>query len=200
MRLHHALLALPLAVACAAPPPANTGFTPPPPSSPPFEVPTDVTVPAGTPMMVRMHDSVNTRQHKAGHRFYMILEGDLVSGGQTVAPRGSVIYGSITGANSSGRVVGRSSLVLTPTHLLIGSRLVPITTSQIQAVGAQSATGNTARRTARAAAIGGLANGSSGARTGAKVGVGASLLTDDGQIQVPSGTLLEFQLAGDLTL
>ncbi|MEM9381686.1 MAG: hypothetical protein AAGB93_17150 [Planctomycetota bacterium] len=198
MRLHHAVLALPLLAACAAPPPPSAGFAPPAPSSPAFEVPTDVTVPAGTPMMVRMHDSVNTRQHRAGHRFYMILEGDLVSGSQIVAPRGSVIYGSITGASSSGRVAGRSSLTLT--HLMIGTRLVPITTSQVQAVGAQSATGNTARRTTRAAAIGGLANGSSGARTGAKVGLGASLLTDDGQIQVPSGTLLEFQLAGDLAL
>jgi len=194
------LLAFSLLVAsCAAPPPGG-GYVAPPPTSPAFEAPAGVVVPAGTRLMVRMHDSVNTKQHKAGHRFYMTLEADLMAGSQRVAPRGSVIYGVISGASSSRRVAGRSSLTLLPTDLMIGSRLVPIQTTAIQAVGATGAGANTVGRTARGAAIGGLMNGSDGAKTGAKVGLGASILSDDGQIQVASGTLLEFNLAGPLAL
>ena len=37
------------------------------------------------------------------------------------------------------------------------------------------------------------------AKTGAKVGLGASILTDDGQIQVAADTLLEFPLAQPLS-
>ncbi|MEM6675006.1 MAG: hypothetical protein AAF726_19310, partial [Planctomycetota bacterium] len=153
-----------------------------------------VFVPVGTRLLVRMQDSVNTRQHRAGHRFTMVLEGDLVAEGQTVAPRGSLVYGIVADATSSRRVAGSSSLTLVPTDLSIGGRLVPIRTSQARAVAAQSAGQRTVGRTARGAALGGLAGGSSGARTGAKIGLGASILSDDGQIQVASGTLLEFEL------
>lgn len=199
MRIHPSLLALPLLFACAAPPPSSA-YQAPPPVSPPFDAPAGVVIPAGTRMMVRMHDSVNTKQHKAGHRFYMTLEADLVVAGKTVAPRGSVVYGVIAGAQSSGRLVGKSSLTLQPTDIMIGSRMYPIQSTQIQAVGATGSGSKTVGRTARAAAIGGLANGSKGARTGAKIGLGASLLSDDGQIQVPSGTLVEFNIAAPTTL
>ena len=199
MRFQRSLLALPLLFACAAPPPSSA-YQAPPPTSPAFTAPTGVVIPAGTRMMVRMHDSVNTKQHKAGHRFYMTLEADLVVDGKTVAPRGSVVYGVIAGAQSSGRLVGKSSLTLQPTDIMIGSRMYPIQSTQIQAVGATGSGSKTVGRTARAAAIGGLANGSKGAKTGAKIGLGASLLSDDGQIQVPSGTLVEFSIAAPTTL
>ena len=48
------------------------------------------------------------------------------------------------------------------------------------------------------AAVGGLANGSKGAKNAAKVGLGASLLTSGNSINIPAGTLLEFQLAAPL--
>ena len=183
---------------CGAPPP------PPPPRppavSPAFDAPEGVAVPAGTVFMVRMHDSVDTHRDRAGARWTAVLEADLVAGDQTVAPRGSVVYGVLSQVKSSGRLVGKSSLTLQPTEIMIGSRMYPITTGEIQAVGETGAGANTARRTARAAAIGGLIDGSDGAKTGAKVGLGASLLSNDGQIQVASGTLLQFPLAAPLTL
>jgi hypothetical protein len=148
--------------------------------------------------MVRMHDSVDTVRHKEGHRWTAILEANLSVEGQVVAPRGSVVYGLVSQAASAGRVVGRSSLTLRPTSILIGSDMYTLTAGEIQAVAEAGAGRNTAGRTARGAAIGGLIGGSDGARTGAKVGLGASLLTRDGQLKVPSGTLLEFPLAQPL--
>lgn len=183
--------------ACAAPPPQPQK---PPATSPAFDAPTGVTVPIGTVFMVRMYDSVNTKQHKAGHRWTATLEADLVVDGQTIAPRGSVLYGVVSQVQSARRVVGKSSLTLLPTDLMIGSRMYPISAGEIQAVAASGSGAKTVGRTARAAAIGGLIDGSSGAKTGAKVGLGASILSDDGQIQIAAGTLLEFPLAQPLSL
>ena len=199
MSRSHPALASPLTIlllaACAAPPPPPPK---PPPASPAFTAPEGVTVPEGTVFMVRMYDSVDTVRHKEGHRWTATLEADLVADNETVAPRGSVVYGVISQAKSAGRVVGKSSLTLRPTDVMIGSRMYPITTGEIQAVGATGSGAKTVGRTARAAAIGGMIDGSSGAKTGAKVGLGASLLTKDGQIQVAEGTLLEFPLAQPL--
>ena len=184
-------------VACAAPPPRQPAR--PPASSPAFDAPTGVAVPVGTIFMVRMYDSVNTKQHKVGHRWTATLEADMVVEGQTIAPRGSVIYGVVSQLQSAGRLVGKSSLTLQPTDLLIGSRMFPLGAGEVQAVAAQSSTGSSAGKVARGAAIGGLAGGSRGAKGGAKWGLGAALLTDDGQIQVASGTLLQFPLLQPLT-
>ena len=185
-------LSLTCFASCAAPPQQPQR---PPAVSPAFDAPTGVVVPPGTFFMVRMYDSVNSKQHKAGHRWTATLEADLVADGTTVAPRGSLVYGVVSQAQSAGRLAGKSSLTLRPTDILIGSRMFPIVTGEIQAVGATGSGGKTVGRTARAAAIGGLADGSDGAKTGAKIGLGASLLSDDGQIQVASGTLMEFPLA-----
>lgn len=187
-----------LFAACAAPPPQQPPR--PPAVSPAFDAPSDVTVPAGTVFMVRMYDSVNTKQHKVGHRWTATLEADMVVDGKTIAPRGSVLYGEISQAQSAGRLVGKSSLTLLPTSLMIGSRMFPIVAGEIQAVAAQGSGAKTAGRAARGAAIGGLAGGSKGAKGGAKWGLGAALLTDDGQIQISSGTLLQFPLAQPLSL
>ena len=50
--------------------------------------PSSVVVPAGTRLVIRMVDSIDSRRHSAGHKFRGQLEGALVSDGVTVAPRG----------------------------------------------------------------------------------------------------------------
>jgi hypothetical protein len=46
----------------------------------------ELVVPAGTRLMIRMVDSIDSKRHSAGHKFRGQLEGALVSGGVTVAP------------------------------------------------------------------------------------------------------------------
>ncbi len=157
-----------------------------------------VTVPAGTKLVVRTNEPIDSRQHKAGHKFTAKLEADLVAEGVVVAPRGSNIYGQLVDAQKSRRLAGRSEMTITFTDLMVNNQMKPISTSQVKAV-----TDNTAKRTAgttaRAAAVGGLIDGKSGARTGAKVGVGVSVLTSGNQINIPAGTMLELQLAAPFT-
>ena len=150
-------------------------------------------VPAGTRLVIRMIDSIDSRRHSAGHKFRGQLEGALVTDGVTVAPRGTFVYGTITAASQSGRMAGKSSLAMEFTDIMIDDQLYPFATEGLAAQSGGEGK-RTVGRTARAAAIGGLIDGSSGARTGAKVGLGASLLTSGSSLSVPAGTLLETTL------
>ena len=158
-----------------------------------------VSVPAGTRLVVRMSDTVDSRNHRAGHRFRGQLESAVVVDGVTVLPRGAIVHGQVMSAQQSGRAVGSSSLSLAFTDVMIDDVLHPISTDGLSAQTSGEA-GRTIGRTARAAAIGGLIDGSSGARTGAKVGAGVSILTSGASVNVPRGTIVETSLRVALVL
>ena len=165
-------------------------------SAPPAPV---LTVPAGTRMVIRTVEDVDTRRHGAGHRFRGQLENALVADGVTVAPRGTFVHGVIVAASSAGNVAGSASLSMEFSDILINDDLYPIATTALQAQSANEA-GRTVGRTARAAAVGALIDGKSGARTGMKVGAGVSVLTSGASINVPRGTLLETALRTPLVV
>ncbi len=158
-----------------------------------------VTVPAGTHLMVRMTDTVNSSAHGEGHRFTAKLEGDLVVNNTVVAPRGSTIYGQLSKSEQSRRLVGRSKMTFTFTHLMINGQLKPIQTINIQAVDEKGTGKDTVGKTARGAAIGALYDGKDGARDGAKIGLGVAILTRGRSVNIPSGTLLDLMLAAPFT-
>ena len=157
------------------------------------------TVPAGTRLVIRTVEDVNSRQHKVGHRFRGQLEGAIAVDGVTVAPRGTFVYGVVASSSQAGNLAGSSSLSMEFTDLMINDDLYPIATTALQSQSAPEA-GRTLGRTARAAALGGLIDGKSGARTGMKVGAGVSLLTSGSSINVPRGTLLETTLRTPLVI
>ena len=177
--------------------PAPESPTAPPPAPAPAAA-AKVTVSAGMPMMVKLQGTIDSRKHKAGHKFTTSLEGDLVSGGVVVAPKGSAVYGVIASAKRSGRLRGQTELVLTLTEINVNNQLKPIVTSKIKAVGGKTGK-QTVGRAARGAAVGGLADGKEGAETGAKVGLALSVLGGGGDISIPQGTLLEFRLEAPFT-
>ena len=158
-----------------------------------------VTAPAGTRLVIRMMDSIDTKRHQAGHKFRGQLEGAMVVNGVTVAPRGTVLYGVIVASQQSGRAVGSSGMAMEFTDIMIDDQLFPIATETLAAQTGNEA-GKSVGRTARSAALGGLIGGSSGAKTGAKVGLGASILTSGSSINVPAGTLLETSLRTPLSI
>ena len=156
-------------------------------------------VPAGTRLVIRMSDTVDSSNHGAGHRFRGQLESAVVIAGVTILPRGTMLHGQVMAAQQSGRAVGSSSLSLAFTDVMIDDVLHPISTEGMNAqTGGEG--GRTVGRTARSAAIGGLIGGSSGARTGARVGVGASILTSGSSVNVPRGTIVETSLRVALVL
>jgi len=158
-----------------------------------------VIVPVNTAMMVRMTSTINSSKHKAGHKFTSRLEAAIVIDKEIVIPRGTTVYGMISESKKSSRLAGTSNMNIKFTDILLNNQLVPIITSDIKTM-SESTTKDTVSRTARFAAVGGLANGSKGAENAAKAGLGLSLLTSGNSITISSGTLLEFSITSPISI
>ncbi|MCL6565691.1 MAG: hypothetical protein K6U09_04630 [Acidobacteriia bacterium] len=186
---------------------AATAHSPSQPAQPRRRLSGPVTVPAGTTILVRMIDTVDSEKNQIGDRFRASLETDLVVDGVVVVPKGTDVYGRLTEVKEAGRVAGRSELKLELTDILIGQQLQPIVTSDYELAG-ESRGKDTAKKVGGAAAIGAIigavAGGGKGAAIGAGVGAGAGtaiqVLTRGQQVHVPSETLLEFRLEQPFTV
>jgi hypothetical protein len=166
-----------------------------------------VTVPAGSQILIRMIDSVDSREQPAGHRFTASLETNLQVGNVVVAPRGSTIYGRLASASSAGRMAGSSELTLEITDLVIDGTAYPLITSTYEIKGSGKGS-NTAKDviggTGLGALIGGLAGGGKGAGIGALAGAagGTAIAASrrGQQLLIPSESLLEFWLEQSVTV
>ena len=160
-----------------------------------------VTVPAGTRVLVRMIDSVDSSKQTAGYRFTASLETNLKVGDVVVAPRGTPIYGRLASASSAGRMSGSSELTLELTDILIDGTAYPLSTSTYEIKGNGEGS-NTAKKIVGGAGlgalIGGLAGGGKGAGIGALAGAagGTAIAASKRgeQLSIPSESLLEFWL------
>ena len=153
-----------------------------------------VTVPAGTRVLVRTNENLDSKRHGSGHMFTASLAADLMAGSQVVARRGSTVHGRLARAKKAGRLAGQAELKIVLTDIMINGRPYPVQTSSVKAKGEKTGR-KTVRNVGVGAGIGALARGSKGAKRGAAVGLGASVLTKGSQVRIPAGTLLEFRLA-----
>jgi len=166
-----------------------------------------VTVPAGTRILVRMVDSIDSSKQKKGYRFTATLEANLQAEDMVVAPRGTTVYGQLTDASSAGRMKGSSELVLELTDINIRGTNYPLLTSTYEIKG-KGEGGNTAKKVIGGAGlgalIGGIAGGGKGAGIGALAGAGAGTAVAASkkgeQLQIPSESLLEFRLEQPVSL
>ena len=167
----------------------------PPPTPPPASATALVTLPYGTTLLVRMMDSVSSR-NRAGTTFTTKLEYNLVVNGVVAVPAGTVIYGKVLSSTQAGRAIGRSTLDLRLAQMLLGGSPVPIASSGFQEAG-QASIAKAAKGAAAGAAIGAIAGD---AGKGAAIGATTSLLKRGQTITVPPGTLLEFTLTQPITV
>ena len=166
-----------------------------------------ITLPAGTRVLIRMIDSVDSSRQTAGYRFTASLETNLQVGGVVVAPRGTTVYGRVASASSAGRFAGSSELTLELTDIVLNGTAYPLLTSTYEIKGRGEGS-NTAKKVIGGAGlgalIGGLAGGGKGAGIGALAGAAggtAIAATKRGeQLSIPSETLLEFRLEQPATL
>lgn len=149
-----------------------------------------VTVPSGTTLLVRMMDSVSSK-NAPGANFTTKLEYDLVVSGVLALPAGTVIYGKVAAASEAGRALGRSTLDLRLAQVVVGGRPVPIASGGYQRA-SEAAIKQTARGAAAGATIGAIAGD---AGLGAAIGATAGALRKGQTITIPPGTLLEFELS-----
>ena len=166
-----------------------------------------VTLPAGTRILIRTNESVNSKNHKTGSRFTASLETSLKANGMVVASRGTTIYGRLASAKSAGRFKGSSQLTLELTDIVINGTPYPLVTSTVEMKGSGEGK-KTARKvvggTGLGALIGGIAGGGKGAAIGAVAGAATGTAIAGSkkgeQVGVPSESLLEFRLAQQASL
>lgn len=160
-----------------------------------------VSVPAGTRLLVRMSDGIDSKKNKVGQRFTAKLETNLMADDEVAAAGGSTVYVRLAESKSAGRTSGKSELMIELTDIVVGGTAYPLLSDDYSVAG-KSETKNTAKKTlggaGLGAAIGAIAGGGSGAAKGAAagtaVGLGASVMTKGQQVSIPAGTLLEFRL------
>lgn len=160
-----------------------------------------ITVPAGTRILIRTVDAIDSSKQKTGYRFSATLETNLMADDMVVAPRGTILYGRLAEASSAGRMSGSSELSLELTDIVINGTAYPLLTGTYEVKG-KGEGGNTAKKVIGGAGlgalIGGLAGGGKGAGIGALAGTagGTALAASKKgqQLQIPSESLLEFRL------
>src|SRR5258705_4065943 len=160
-----------------------------------------VTVPAGTRILIRTIDAIDSSKQKTGYRFTASLETNLQVENTVVAPRGTTVYGRLAQASSAGRMSGSSQLTLELTDIVINGTPYPLLTSAYELKGKGEGK-KTARKVVGGAGlgaiIGGIAGGGAGAGIGALVGAAggtAIAASKKGeQLQITSESLLEFRL------
>ncbi len=168
---------------------------------------TSLTIPTGMAITVRTATEIDTDRNRVGDTFEAVLDSDLMSGTEIAIPRGALVKGRIAYAEESGKLAGRSQLVLELVEITANGKAYPIRTSDYTEVGASRGTrtaqtvGGTAALGAIIGAIAGGGKGAAiGAASGAAVGTGVQVITRGEVLRVPVETILEFKLQSALTI
>ena len=160
-----------------------------------------VELPAGTNLVVRMIDGVDSETNRVGQTFAASMDEPVVLNGETVIPRGADVVVKLVDAKESGKLTGRAELTLDLMSVKVDGRMVDINT---QSVSRES--DSRGQRTAKVAGggavlgaiIGGIAGGGKGAVIGAgaggATGAGVEEVTKGQRVKVPSETRLTFVL------
>ncbi|MGC9291502.1 MAG: BON domain-containing protein [Acidobacteriaceae bacterium] len=174
---------------------------PPPPTAPPQPVPQVLIIPAGTDIPVRISETLDTGKTQSNTPFHGVLSSDLIVNGLVAIPRGSNILGRVIESKDATHFKGNSELSLELTQVTAQRKQLTLITDPLVRQG-QARGKNTAEKAGGGALlgtlIGALAGGGKGALIGALAGAGAgtaaNTVTRGQQVNIPSETILHFQL------
>ncbi len=165
-----------------------------------------ITVPAGTRILVRNNEPLNSSNQRVGAIFVGTLETNIQAQGRVVVRRGATVHGRLAEARSANRRTGSSQLSLELTDIIIDGTAHPILTNFFEIRG-RGEGGATARNVGRGAGLGALLGVAAGGGRGAAVGTLAGAATGGvisgrrgEQVNIPSFTLIEFRLAQPVSL
>ena len=167
--------------------------------------PAQVTIPAGTPLEVRMQSSVSSATASAGQEFEAVLDEPLVVNGKTVAARGADVTGRVIAARHSGRLHDPGYLRITLISLNLHGQAMPVHTSSVFVQAGSHKKRNWALiggGSGAGALIGALTGGGKGAliggAIGAGAGTGAALATGKKDVGIAAERRLTFRLTEPL--
>jgi hypothetical protein len=161
-------------------------------------------VPAGTPIEIRLGETLSTKTTAAGERFTGSVVDPVVIDGRTVIPAGALVQGVVTESLRSKRIGGRARMGLELTSISLRGRQRRISGDYL-ALGKKQTTRDTATiagATAGGAVLGRIlghrrgdeADGTLvGAAVGGAVGTGVAL-SNRAHVTLPAGTTLTVTL------
>jgi hypothetical protein len=160
-----------------------------------------VELPAGTNLVVRMIDGVDSEVAQMGQSFQGSLDEPVMVSGEAVIPRGSDVVLKLVDAKESGKLTGRAELTLDLVSIRVNGRMVDVNTQTVSRE-SDSRGATTAKRAAGVGAvgaiIGAIAGGGKGAAIGAAAGgaagAGTGIITKGERVKIPSETRLTFVL------
>ena len=164
-------------------------------------------IPAGTSMVIRLIDDVDSERDSVGQTFRASIDEPVVVDGRTLIPRNADVVAKLVADRQAGRLTGRTELTLDLQSVTVNGRAVEITTHEVTQQ-SESRTRETATRSGGAAAlgavIGAIAGGGKGAAIGAVTGAAAGgavqVMTKGPKVRIPSETRLTFTLQNPLTI
>ena len=164
-------------------------------------------VPSGTPVHVRVDESIDTRNNRAGDPFNATLSEPIQVDGRTMVPEGTEFSGHVTTAAASGRLKGRAFIGLRLDSFSLNGREYPVQTTSVERVSASHKKRNAILIGGGAglgAAIGAIAGGGKGALIGAGAGAGAGTVgaaaTGKRQVGIGAETPLRFTLRASVEM
>jgi hypothetical protein len=180
--------------------PAAQQPAPPPPPPP-------IVVPAGTVLTVTIDQSISTKTNTSGDAFAASLAEPVTVDGQTAIPQGAHATGTVTQAQSAGRIKGGALLALTLDSVTVNGQKYQVQSSSFEEAGKgrgkRTAIGG-GGGAAFGAIVGALAGGGKGAAIGALAGGGAgtagAAFTGKRDFTIPAETRLHFKLEQPLTI
>ncbi len=205
MRKWFSIAPMLLLAACSRNHPANTTSEVPAAVGEP--APAEIAIPAGTPLHVRIDQTLSTRHNRSGDNFGATLVAPVELDGKIILPQGTRFSGHVTTAKSSGRFKGRAYLGLTLDTFQRNGREYAVTTNSATRVSSAHAKRNAVMiggGSGIGAAIGAIAGGGKGALIGAGAGAAAGTvgegLTGKKDVSLPAETHLRFVLTNGISV
>ena len=166
-----------------------------------------IEVPAGTPLVIRLIDDVDSQRDSVGQAFRASIDEPVVIGERTVIPRGADVALKLTEDKQSGKLSGKTELTLDVVSVAVDGRTIDVMTEEVSRA-SSSRTGKTGQVVGGGAAlgaiIGAIAGGGKGAAIGALGGAAAGgtvqVMTKGERVRIPSETRLTFNLQQPLQI
>ncbi|MBK1877603.1 hypothetical protein [Pelagicoccus mobilis] len=154
------------------------------------------TIPAGSQVVVELRSEVSTVSARPGQKFDAILQNDLRSGSVVIAPRGSLVTGTVTEVQRPRRVSKAATLAVTLDSVNVGGQSIRLNTNTKRA---ETHNDGAAIRGALAGAIvGEIVDNDAG--KGAAAGATMGALKRGDNIGYAPGTIMKFSLSTPLTV